>query len=258
VRQSASPLRAPPVSGEAHTSCCVSGLTTHWRCASGTGPVGWVRGTAQPNIVAALPSTGCLGSWSENTARHASSPSLTARRLVTKDALPSELMFHCCFCDVASQGHMMDLVAAAPPGGGGPPAAMASTVSIAAIAIIAVAIGHQKHPNIQTEFRDDETGLLITDPGMIEWMKYDQDKDKELNLFDALGSAAIACGCLIVLAVVVRRGLAAVRRCRRVPRTFDSKAGLPAELVGILRPSLVSAADAWFHSNAVDTQGLRP
>ena len=36
-------------------------------------------------------------------------------------------MFHCCFCDVVSQGHMMDLVAAA-PGGPGPPAAMASSI----------------------------------------------------------------------------------------------------------------------------------
>ena len=55
VRQSSPPLCAPPVSGEAHISCCVSGLTTHWRCASGTGPVGWAGGAAQSNIVAALP-----------------------------------------------------------------------------------------------------------------------------------------------------------------------------------------------------------
>ena len=127
VRQSSPPLRAPPVSGEAHISCCVSGWTIHWRCASGTGPVGWAGGAAQSNIVAALPSTACLGSWSDHTARHASSPSLAARMLVTNDALPSELMFHCCFCDVVSQGHMMDLVAAA-PGGPGPPLATASSI----------------------------------------------------------------------------------------------------------------------------------
>ena len=47
-------------------------------------------------------------------------------------------MFHCCFCDVVSQGHMMDLVAAA-PGGPGPPAAMASSIVRSPIAAMAEA-----------------------------------------------------------------------------------------------------------------------